>query len=178
MKIECSICFEKIDEDGSQVSLTKCGHLFHYDCVKTWMKHPNGGSCPQCRNCLLTTDLRMVFFNTSDRNDFDNDSSSPVPNIRTVQKKCNAQIKKSKLKIKRLEAELKTLKDQLEKSKKNERKWKNEAENVTLVNTKLENQLKAAKKGEKKWILEAKKSENRLMMEARKSFELSPFGKT
>lgn len=148
MKIECSICFEDIGEDERQVSVLRCGHLFHNDCVKSWMNHSNGASCPDCRHALHATDLRTVFFNNvSDCNDRD------IANKRAVRDNLgNAQ---SKLQIKRLEDELKILKIQLEKAKQNERKWKKETGIVTSMNADLKTELEPTNNGHGQFMSDA-----------------------
>ncbi|GAB6027697.1 hypothetical protein CHUAL_001936 [Chamberlinius hualienensis] len=46
MKISCVICWEAI-QLTSHPSVTKCGHMFHCDCLFQWLG--NDQSCPQCR---------------------------------------------------------------------------------------------------------------------------------
>ncbi|KAI3907156.1 hypothetical protein MKW92_034396 [Papaver armeniacum] len=41
----CAVCFEGI-LDGSEVSSMPCSHMFHYDCLVTWLNEIN--SCPVC----------------------------------------------------------------------------------------------------------------------------------
>ena len=45
-KEECPICSEEI-KDEAQIKATKCGHLFHKDCLNQWTSQNN--SCPSCR---------------------------------------------------------------------------------------------------------------------------------
>lgn len=48
---QCSICFDDVEkESGGQIS---CGHSFHNECLRPWLKHHN--TCPNCREdvCLL-----------------------------------------------------------------------------------------------------------------------------
>lgn len=42
----CSICLEQIPHNASLITVTKCGHVFHNDCIKRW----NKTSCPMCRS--------------------------------------------------------------------------------------------------------------------------------
>jgi hypothetical protein len=44
--LTCTICFGVI-EDGTKVGDLSCGHLFHVDCLKTWLKRRN--VCPLCQ---------------------------------------------------------------------------------------------------------------------------------
>ncbi|XP_026377574.1 uncharacterized protein LOC113271866 [Papaver somniferum] len=41
----CAVCFEGI-LDGSEVSRMPCSHMFHHDCLVTWLDEIN--SCPVC----------------------------------------------------------------------------------------------------------------------------------
>ncbi len=42
----CTICMVDI-EDGNRVGVLSCGHLFHADCLKEWIKRRN--ACPLCQ---------------------------------------------------------------------------------------------------------------------------------
>jgi len=56
---ECSICLapyqfaDRIpmtsDVEPSEVSKLVCGHVFHYDCAKSWFKNTSKNECPFCR---------------------------------------------------------------------------------------------------------------------------------
>lgn len=47
MADDCTICAEPLDAD---ISVTRCGHVFHTHCVKTWFEHKP--VCPLCKeNC-------------------------------------------------------------------------------------------------------------------------------
>ena len=45
---DCSICLEKIENDGYK---TSCNHHFHENCLNTW-KNMDKRSCPNCRSKL------------------------------------------------------------------------------------------------------------------------------
>ena len=45
-KLECVVCFEKLRGVDKEWPLP-CGHSFHRDCIRTWMKE--NPSCPVCR---------------------------------------------------------------------------------------------------------------------------------
>ena len=49
----CSICLEDFSDD-SIVCVTKCGHVFHFCCIQTWL-HENilEPKCPNCKTSLL-----------------------------------------------------------------------------------------------------------------------------
>jgi hypothetical protein len=52
-KDECTICLEKFNND-SEVSILKCNHIFHYDCISKWGIKNN--SCPCCRETIPLND--------------------------------------------------------------------------------------------------------------------------
>lgn len=84
MKIECSICFDKIANVDEVVS-TVCGHLFHDQCMNRWLLAATEPTCPQCRRRVRKSDLRKVFLNTVSSRNSDIFNSSIVKNLRDVQ---------------------------------------------------------------------------------------------
>jgi hypothetical protein len=46
----CSVCLEKLVDKRNNpvVKISKCGHKFHYNCIKDTLKHC-GERCPLCR---------------------------------------------------------------------------------------------------------------------------------
>jgi hypothetical protein len=46
---ECSICLGSF-KDPEMVSVLKCGHVFHPDCITEWGKR--NPSCPMCKTCI------------------------------------------------------------------------------------------------------------------------------
>ena len=49
----CSICHENMLDD---LRSTKCGHMFHPNCIMQWLKVKD--SCPLCNTCTNIDDLR------------------------------------------------------------------------------------------------------------------------
>lgn len=47
---DCSICMDEA-AIGSTVTELPCGHWFHHDCVKAWLKEHD--TCPQCRQGIM-----------------------------------------------------------------------------------------------------------------------------
>lgn len=48
-KETCSICLENYNDD-SDVCILKCKHMFHRDCIKSWLKVKR--NCPYCKTDL------------------------------------------------------------------------------------------------------------------------------
>jgi hypothetical protein len=46
---ECAVCLSEF-KDIDMVSITKCTHIFHYDCIKEWYHYKN--DCPMCIDIL------------------------------------------------------------------------------------------------------------------------------
>ena len=44
---KCNICLDTFEE-SSKILKLKCGHIFHYDCIKNWLQNHNN-KCPVCR---------------------------------------------------------------------------------------------------------------------------------
>jgi len=63
----CTICTEFLD--GSRdVSVLRCGHLFHGDCLSPWLS--KSLTCPQCRqNVTRANVIHKLFFSWPDVED-------------------------------------------------------------------------------------------------------------
>ncbi|PQQ14347.1 putative E3 ubiquitin-protein ligase RHG1A [Prunus yedoensis var. nudiflora] len=48
----CCVCQEEYN-DGEDLGMLECGHDFHSDCIKQWLKHKN--LCPICKTTALAT---------------------------------------------------------------------------------------------------------------------------
>lgn len=65
MAIDCSICFEDFSKNtDSDVVVTKCGHMYHLDCLNEWMKQSI--TCPECRLVTRRNSWRKIYLNLSD----------------------------------------------------------------------------------------------------------------
>ena len=47
----CSICFSDFSDNSLITKLPKCGHIFHSECLFTWLQ--DNESCPICRDTNL-----------------------------------------------------------------------------------------------------------------------------
>lgn len=51
----CSICLEEFEENKSEVSITQCLHIFHFNCLHNWLYSENSKClCPYCNHDLLS----------------------------------------------------------------------------------------------------------------------------
>ena len=62
--MDCPTCWDPIDAE-SQVVSTMCGHVFHSDCIETWIDK-GMNNCPQCRNKISRKTIRPIFLPFSD----------------------------------------------------------------------------------------------------------------
>lgn len=111
MRIECSVCFEELGNNEKLVSVTKCGHLFHKDCVEAWIDKSLVSTCPQCRYVLLKSDLRTVYFNNSGNRNSDIFNSSMFANMRNIHEDLCIEQTNLELRIEHLKTENETLKE-------------------------------------------------------------------
>ena len=45
----CTICIESFEIGKSEISITPCNHIFHFECLKKWIE--DNVINPQCPNC-------------------------------------------------------------------------------------------------------------------------------
>ncbi|RZC92843.1 hypothetical protein C5167_004031 [Papaver somniferum] len=48
---DCIVCLERLRKGESCRSLPRCNHVFHANCVDTWLIHVP--SCPLCRQIVV-----------------------------------------------------------------------------------------------------------------------------
>jgi len=64
----CTICSEQFDNNARDVSALKCGHVFHADCLQTWLNRSM--TCPQCRQKVTKTGvIQKLYFSRPDGDD-------------------------------------------------------------------------------------------------------------
>ena len=57
MDVICSICLG-VYQEGQQLFVLNCGHVYHEDCILTWLDEDN--ICPICRRIMSGSDLDFV----------------------------------------------------------------------------------------------------------------------
>lgn len=55
----CAVCLSAF-EDGEEVRKLKCKHIFHKDCLDTWLQQ-DSATCPLCRNKVLPEEIVVKF---------------------------------------------------------------------------------------------------------------------
>ena len=45
---ECSICIEAFENESNVTKLSKCGHVFHHECIHKWFVASRSTRCPNC----------------------------------------------------------------------------------------------------------------------------------
>ncbi|XP_042493407.1 RING-H2 finger protein ATL18 [Macadamia integrifolia] len=52
----CSVCLVEFQKEDQVTKLSRCGHVFHLCCIKSWVDR-NRFTCPLCRSFLLNVSL-------------------------------------------------------------------------------------------------------------------------
>lgn len=108
MHLSCAICAETIGP-SDDLSVTRCGHMFHTACMATWLARVK--NCPQCRNRCTTETMVRLYLNVS-LNDTVNDQD-PI----TMQ----SQIDLLQINLRELKVNLKKRETELDVSKESQK---------------------------------------------------------
>ncbi|CAK1545751.1 unnamed protein product [Leptosia nina] len=65
MHILCTICSDLVNP-SENIHVIKCGHIFHYDCLKQWVDRSK--SCPQCRIKVTNSCIFRIYLTVSNEN--------------------------------------------------------------------------------------------------------------
>ena len=109
MKILCIICLDTIDTTKDPVSVLKCGHVFHQNCITTWLENRN--SCPKCKKIVIEGQIISKLY--LERTDYMNVSEKAKDVITEFDKNCQEFQTSLLTIISNLEEENKTLKQNL-----------------------------------------------------------------
>ncbi|KAJ4962666.1 hypothetical protein NE237_022605 [Protea cynaroides] len=52
----CSVCLVEFEKEDEVTQLSRCGHVFHLCCIKSWVDR-NRFTCPLCRCFLINVDV-------------------------------------------------------------------------------------------------------------------------
>lgn len=105
MHLSCAICAETIGP-SDDLSVTRCGHMFHTACMATWLARVK--NCPQCRNRCTTDNMVRLYLNVSLNDTIsEQDSSTMQGQIDTLQ----INMRELKVQFKNRESELSVLKE-------------------------------------------------------------------
>lgn len=147
MNISCSICAELFtNADGSNISVTPCGHAFHTPCLLQWLerlgsKHNivfrftpienvfifhcflRSKTCPECRAKVTFSSQIRAYFNVSHTTDEsrceDNaDQQQKIDSLKFQLVEKGVEIKKKVEEITSLRTDMAKTKDTLQKSQK------------------------------------------------------------
>lgn len=99
MNVNCVICSD-LFTPVAEVYLTKCGHMFHYTCLVSWLERCDGflanfcfsnywtsrkKTCPHCRNSVTEKSILRVYFNVADVDGVSEDVGTLVNKIDNLQ---------------------------------------------------------------------------------------------
>ena len=82
----CTICLEPFECGKSEVSITACNHIFHFECLKNWMNTEIlNPQCPNCKygflsNSIPPKDSSENVLNINTRNNNNNGMSDNLNN--------------------------------------------------------------------------------------------------
>lgn len=56
---ECTVCLS-VFEEGEEIRRLRCGHVFHKECLDTWLKG-EWATCPLCRSDVLPEEIVVKY---------------------------------------------------------------------------------------------------------------------
>ena len=62
--MKCPTCLDSFSSKNHTVT-TECGHLFHENCIKSWLE-TGKTTCPKCRKKISKKKLLRLFLSSSD----------------------------------------------------------------------------------------------------------------
>ncbi|XP_017475869.1 PREDICTED: RING-H2 finger protein ATL51-like [Rhagoletis zephyria] len=76
----CAICTQPL-ESNQECLLTSCNHVYHCNCIKTWLT--NSSECPCCRQLCHLRDLQPITIHVASNGDSNNRSKNSNNNNST-----------------------------------------------------------------------------------------------
>ena len=142
MSVSCSICLKDIKFCDEEISVLKCGHLFHQRCLRQWLN--TSSTCPECRCKVITKNVVQKLYPSVNR-DADlvyRGSSNETKSIFKIYEDSTKNLQKMfNERIVNLEEENSTLTEKLQKSLSDVQKCSDEKDLVETRNIKLTKDL-------------------------------------
>ncbi|XP_037814160.1 uncharacterized protein LOC119605248 [Lucilia sericata] len=76
LNVMCAICSEFFKSTDIIYSTSKCGHVFHRQCLFRWLTRSN--TCPQCRASVHQHNVHRLFLNFSEPTAMDEIDAEPI----------------------------------------------------------------------------------------------------
>lgn len=76
LNVLCAICSEFFQNSDIIYSTTKCGHVFHRQCLFRWLKRSH--TCPQCRASVHDKNIHRIYLNFSEPTEMDYVDAEPI----------------------------------------------------------------------------------------------------
>lgn len=62
---KCAICLQNMTSDGEhRIASLKCGHVYGYSCISSWIDRTSRATCPKCRVSTGRGDIRVLHFDS------------------------------------------------------------------------------------------------------------------
>ncbi|XP_033228359.1 E3 ubiquitin-protein ligase TRAIP-like [Belonocnema kinseyi] len=82
MNIVCVICRELL-LPSEDIFNTPCGHIFHFPCLTRWLERSK--SCPQCREKVSAAKIHRIYFNFSNNEGIEEDSTTLQSRVESLE---------------------------------------------------------------------------------------------
>ncbi|CAJ0596290.1 unnamed protein product [Cylicocyclus nassatus] len=166
VRCKCVICAEVIARTNMTALL--CGHVFHAECIQSWIDHTDTPTCPNCGVSINKEQIvrRLFFSDTDDLNDLDDTTLidellEKVDNLEAENSNLNRQLDEAKNLHQKLTEELCSEREQLRKGS------KGYTEEQLRISKKKDDDLEALVKsvGEVLKVLEQRETDLKMLTE-------------
>ena len=153
MEYKCSKCLDSLFSVNTDVSVTKCGHLYHKTCLKGW--NQTNRNCPKCKT-ITTNTVEKIHPDVFDELVYtspSNETETFLENILNYEKERKVVLLKIFKSLDEentnLKATNKTYKDNigscnafLEIFQQHQKEWQQKSQKLQLINNKLLNEIR------------------------------------